>query len=264
MRRNVLSPMVATVFGVVLFGALASTTANAAYVVTFEEVGPNVEAVGGGSLNLAALQLFDMTSDNAFVFAQGAAELTGAATLTPIDVYVGINGPLSFGPGSSSFGATSGSGGLVGVSGSELDLTVPRDYVSGAPSLRRVGLRQPIVQVAWPHSQRVCLPMGLRSDRGQPDNRDRRRSRTVHLGFDAPRLCGSRLCRPSRLAKGRGRGALGFGATTPTHSGVCACDDAIDGGLAGKAAVSRKSVEKDIAKRALHPILLTIDLNAPT
>ncbi len=43
-----------------------------------EEVGPNVEAVGGGSLNLAALTLFDMTSDNAFVFAQGAAELTGA------------------------------------------------------------------------------------------------------------------------------------------------------------------------------------------
>ena len=28
-----------------------------------EEVGPNVEAVGGGSLNLAALTLFDMTSD---------------------------------------------------------------------------------------------------------------------------------------------------------------------------------------------------------
>lgn len=132
MRRNVLSRMVSAAAGVALFGALGSTTADAAYVVTFEEVGPNVEAVGGGSLNLAALQLFDMTSDNAFVFAQGAAELTGAAPLTPIDVYVGINGPLSFGPGSSSFGATSGSGGLVGVSGTDLDLTVPRGYVSGA------------------------------------------------------------------------------------------------------------------------------------
>ncbi|MBV8794205.1 MAG: hypothetical protein JO136_04650, partial [Hyphomicrobiales bacterium] len=81
MRTKLLSRMVAPVSGLLLFGAFASTTAVAAYVVTFEEVGPNVEAVGGGSLNLAALQLDDMTSDSAFVFAQGAAELTGSTTL---------------------------------------------------------------------------------------------------------------------------------------------------------------------------------------
>lgn len=131
MRGNLISRIVAAVSGMALFGAFASTSANAAYVVIFQEVGPNVEAVGGGSLNLTALQLFDMTSDNAFVFGQGAAELTGPETLTPIDVYVGISGPLSLGPGSSSFGATSGSGGLVGASGTDFDLTVPRDYVSG-------------------------------------------------------------------------------------------------------------------------------------
>jgi hypothetical protein len=99
--------------------------------LTFEEIGANVEAVGGGSFNLAALQLDDMTSDNAFVFAQGAAELTGPTTVTPIDVYIGITGPTSFGPGTSSFGPTSGSGDLAGLMGGQ-DLTVPRDYVSGA------------------------------------------------------------------------------------------------------------------------------------
>jgi hypothetical protein len=131
MRTKLLSRMVAPVSGLLLFGAFASTTAVAAYVVTFEEVGPNVEAVGGGSLNLAALQLDDMTSDSAFVFAQGAAELTGSTTLTPIDVYIGISGPPSLGPGGSSFGATNGSRDLVGMTGSQ-DLTVPRGYVSGA------------------------------------------------------------------------------------------------------------------------------------
>lgn len=134
MRRNVISRMVAAISGVVLFGALASTTADAAYIVAFEEVGPNVEAVGGGSLNIAALELFDMTSDSAFVFAQEATEITGVATLTPIDIYEGlISGPLSLGPGgSSSFGATSGLGDLVGVFGSPFSLIVPRSYVSGA------------------------------------------------------------------------------------------------------------------------------------
>jgi hypothetical protein len=95
--------MVAAASGVALFGTIASTAADAAYVVVFEEVGPNVEAVGGGSLNIAALELFDMTSDSAFVFAQEATEITGVATLTPIDIYEGlISGPLSLGPGGSS------------------------------------------------------------------------------------------------------------------------------------------------------------------
>jgi hypothetical protein len=134
MRGDIVSPIVAAISGVVLFGALASTTADAAYVVVFEEVGPNVEAVGGGSLNTAALELFDMTSDSAFVFAQEATEITGVAILTPIDIYEGLaSGPLSFGPGgSSSFGATSGLGDLVGVFGSPFSLIVPRGYVSGA------------------------------------------------------------------------------------------------------------------------------------
>jgi hypothetical protein len=120
MRANLLSRMVAAVFGMGLFGAFASTSADAAYVVIFEEVGPDVEVVGG-----------DMTSDNAFVFAQGAADLTGAPALAPIDVYKGVTGPLSLGPGSSSIVATSGSGGLVGVFGNDLEVVVPRGYVSG-------------------------------------------------------------------------------------------------------------------------------------
>jgi hypothetical protein len=123
--------MAAVVCGVSLFGTLASTSANAAYVVIFEEVGANVEAVGGGSLNLFVLQLFDMTSDNAGLVPQDATELTGALGLTPIDVYNGITGPLSFGPGNSAIAATSGSGGLVGVFGGDLELVVPRGYVSG-------------------------------------------------------------------------------------------------------------------------------------
>jgi PEP-CTERM motif-containing protein len=131
MRANLLSRLVAAASGLVLFGVFASISANAAYVVTFEEVGPNVEAVGGGSINLAALKFFDTPTDGALVFAQGATELTGAAAATPIDVYAGISGPLSFGPGSL-FGATGGSGGVVGVLGDDSELAVPTGYESGS------------------------------------------------------------------------------------------------------------------------------------
>ena len=155
MRANLLSRMVAVVCGMALFGAFASTSANAAYVVIFEEVGPNVEAVGGGSLDLTALQLFDMTSDNAFVFGQGAAELTGPETVTPIDVYVGISGPLSLGPGSSTFGATSGSGDLVGVFGSRVDLVVPRTMCPARCS--RMNRFMPINLSRRLASPRMCM-----------------------------------------------------------------------------------------------------------
>ena len=81
MRGNRLSRIVAVASGIALFGAFVATPANAAYVVIFQEVGPNVEAVGGGSLNLTALQLFDMTSDDAGAVPQEATELTGALGL---------------------------------------------------------------------------------------------------------------------------------------------------------------------------------------
>ena len=114
----------------------AQSPARAAYIVTFNEVGPNVVADGGGSINLTGLTSFSPLGLHGFVDPLFGEEVTGPATIGTTGTYRGASGPTSFGPGIGGL-ADSGSGDLVGfgifIFGPPPVIAVPIDYQSGAP-----------------------------------------------------------------------------------------------------------------------------------
>lgn len=116
-------------------GLVNATTAHAAYIVTFTEVGSNVAARGSGSIDLAGLLfLGDGGAFQSFVNAATATEFTGASSET-ITYESAATGPSNFGPGSGDVLADIGVGDIVGVFIDASFIMVPRDYVSGAPLL---------------------------------------------------------------------------------------------------------------------------------
>jgi hypothetical protein len=124
---------VATLIG----SGLSSPPARAAYTVTFEQEGSNVVASGTGTIDLAALRIFQNASAEASMTPLEGILDTGPTSLTLVDEYQGgaITGPTSFGSGGFT-GANSGSGDMVGISDGpvfgEPIVTVPSGYVSGA------------------------------------------------------------------------------------------------------------------------------------
>ena len=116
-----------------LIGA-AADPAQAAYIVTFSETGPDVTASGSGAIDLAGLTFITSGATVSQVAPTFATEATGGAG--NIDEYGGATGPFSFGSGVFT-NATAGDGDLVGVqmllgepSGF---IFVPTGYSSGAP-----------------------------------------------------------------------------------------------------------------------------------
>jgi hypothetical protein len=104
--------------------------AQAAYVVTLQQVGANVVATGSGTIDLTGLTPTDTTND----FRSGIIPNTGAIAIgTPIfeneDLYTGFSGPSSFGSGVGTFPSSSGSGDKVAIDGDLL--AVPTGYISG-------------------------------------------------------------------------------------------------------------------------------------
>lgn len=120
-----------------LFASFAAQSpARASYIVTFNEVGPNVVANGGGSINLTGLTAFFNFGALASVVPFVGEEVTGPAGPTPLLLsYTGASGPTSFGPGRG-ISANSGSGDLVGegvfIFGQRV-IAVPINYQSGEP-----------------------------------------------------------------------------------------------------------------------------------
>ncbi len=119
-------------------GGLSAPLAQAAYIVTLEQVGTNVVATGIGSLNPTAFTISDTN-----ITAQAAADpstgyiIVGPPALTSAIIYqvpTSFTGPSNFGPGSGT-DPTTGSGPIVGLSNPAIrpTLTVPADYVSGSP-----------------------------------------------------------------------------------------------------------------------------------
>jgi hypothetical protein len=129
---------IATAVGAALALSVAAVSgARAAYVVTFLEVGGDVVATGGGSLDLAG---FPHDPDKrrfvAAVDGSIGAEITGPASSTPFDQYVGATGPERFGAGGI-VKADIGGGDIVGVQGNSKPglsgVAVPDGYRSGDP-----------------------------------------------------------------------------------------------------------------------------------
>jgi hypothetical protein len=107
--------------------------ARAEFIITFSQVGNNVEVDGSGTINLTDLTLKEIVSVGPAIRPNLAAVIFGPSGGTDVDTYGGFTGPGSIGPGGITFG-TPGSGDAVGISGSTLthDIIVPSGYKSGA------------------------------------------------------------------------------------------------------------------------------------
>jgi hypothetical protein len=106
--------------------------AQAACVVTMQQVGTEIVATGSGSLDIADLVLSNTVGLQAIVFGSKGEIAIGPTSPTAADNFSGLSGPCCFGTGSSHL-ADSGTGNAVAVGGLGGDLVVPTGYTSGAP-----------------------------------------------------------------------------------------------------------------------------------
>jgi len=107
--------------------------ARAAYTVTFSELGSDVVASGGGTIDLGGLTFITSGMTVPQIAPTFATEATGVAGA--VDEYGSVSGPFTFGPGVIT-NATTGTGDLVGVQvlgGGPGFVFVPTGYASGAP-----------------------------------------------------------------------------------------------------------------------------------
>ena len=114
--------------------AVAGAPAEASVVIDVSEVGGNVVATGGGTIDLSGLTPYLTAGGTAFVWAQfGNIDIGGpSGVYTDITEYNGVTGPTSFGANIPTQ-ASSSSGDLFGVNGSGPNGTgvdVPSGYAS--------------------------------------------------------------------------------------------------------------------------------------
>lgn len=108
-------------------------SARAVYVLTLQEVGPDVVVTGSGSIDTTGLFFTGVTLSSI-----GAGIDPGATTLfaggpgTDIRIYGGPAGPSSFGAGSNFVAATTSTGDDVGLAQSPGALPAPALYLSAS------------------------------------------------------------------------------------------------------------------------------------
>ena len=106
--------------------------AQAAMIVTLEEVGSDVVATGSGTLDTTGLSFVFEGFAGPFIDPMFGVIYAGEG-FDLVDVYIGaVTGPPSFGLGSQIFG-DSGSGDRAGIDGTAGTIAVPLGYNSGAP-----------------------------------------------------------------------------------------------------------------------------------
>ena len=123
-------------FACVVLLIASQATSRADVIVSIQEVGDDVVAIGCGSIDTTDLTFIGDTNNAANVWAGfplGSFAVVGDTTTVPEDVYSGITGPSSFGSGGQFF-ATSGSGDVFGVVANNV-LDLPSGYISGSPLL---------------------------------------------------------------------------------------------------------------------------------
>jgi hypothetical protein len=134
MKKNpslkIFQPVVAAVLAIIIAWGLSVRPAQAAgYVLTLQQVGPNVVATGSGALDLTGLTFIqNSTGGSGEVGPIDGTILTGAPA--SYSQYLGPTGPHTFGSGGIIF-ANSGTGGLVGIVNSGV-LEVPVGYASNS------------------------------------------------------------------------------------------------------------------------------------
>jgi hypothetical protein len=116
--------------------ATSAGPAQAAYIVTFSQHGPDVVASGSGTIDVDGLTFITSGFTTPEIAPTFATEATGAAGA--VDEYSGASGPsppIGWGPGVFT-SATMGTGDLVGIQkliGEPGFVFVPMGYASGAP-----------------------------------------------------------------------------------------------------------------------------------
>src|SRR4029077_21233743 len=114
-------PTLATTLAIVLASLLSVRPAQAGYIVTLQQVGPNVVATGSGAIDLTGLHFGSSTSLNPEIVNffslprnRGCRISTGPTSSSVDSYFRGLSGPTSFGNrGGAS--ASSGSGDMVGI-----------------------------------------------------------------------------------------------------------------------------------------------------
>jgi hypothetical protein len=97
--------------------------------VTLTQVGPNVVATGIGTIELTGLTSFGSTSAGPELYP--AHGIIGVGSFGNTDLYAGLSGPGSFGPGFGGF-PSSTTGNSVFLEDFGLLIEVPLGYVSGS------------------------------------------------------------------------------------------------------------------------------------
>ena len=117
-----------TLFGIAVTSLFCVQPAQAGYIVTLQQVGPNVVATGTGAINLTGLSFFNPGS----VGTASVWPVTGRISMSSgnADTYIGFTGPSSFGGGDVAL-ANFFSGDVFAF---DLDtMFLPSGYVSGNP-----------------------------------------------------------------------------------------------------------------------------------
>jgi hypothetical protein len=127
--------------GAAMLIGLSAPPAQAGYVVDLTQQGSNVVASGNGAIDLTGLT-FVNGGFSSFPQLTPSGEffdlLTGSGGQL-LNVYKALTGPANFGPGTTTVGANSASGDLVGISdvfevdSVSIGLYVPASYVSDSP-----------------------------------------------------------------------------------------------------------------------------------
>ena len=120
---------------ILALGVVSAPSAQAAYTMTFQEVGGNVVEMGSGSLDTTDLNDDGSPfSEVAAVSPTGGQVFSGSTSSTPVEFFTGVSGPISFGPGIETV-ASSSSGDFVGLEGNgEGFLFTPVGFTIGSLS----------------------------------------------------------------------------------------------------------------------------------
>ncbi len=101
-----------------VFFGLAIGTVQAGVIININQVGSDVVATGGGTLDLTDLTQSGGGNATAAMIPSSGEFIEGPATgFNSILVYSGATGPATLGPGAEDQGASSGNGAVFGIGG---------------------------------------------------------------------------------------------------------------------------------------------------
>jgi PEP-CTERM motif len=119
---------------ILALGVVAASSAQAAYVVTFEEVGSNVVESGSGMLDPTDLTSTSFGTNEESVSAGSATYFSGGASAIEHEFTGDISGPASWGPGTPSPAFPSSSSGAgVGFEAPTMGIWVPFKHILFQP-----------------------------------------------------------------------------------------------------------------------------------